>query len=114
VAPSLVGIFISLLWAQLQPDNGPHKSSDLTLVRDNQLERPHRLNVPQTMRGVNGASNDVPFGTSMVVMFAVIPPGVPGKEICAEPDTAAAQVPTVLIASAALPLACITGKLVPH
>jgi hypothetical protein len=43
----------------------------------------HRLKVLQTIRGVNGESKDVPFGTLIVVMFAAIPPGVPLKAICA-------------------------------
>jgi hypothetical protein len=56
-----------------------------------------RVNEPQTMRGLNGASNEVPFGTSSVVMFATIPPGFPPKESCADPDTVLAQVPIALI-----------------
>ena len=56
-----------------------------------------RVNVPQPIRGENGASNEVPFGTSSVVMFATIPPGFPLKESCADPETVLAQVPTELI-----------------
>jgi hypothetical protein len=56
-----------------------------------------RVNVPQTIRGVNGASNEVPLGTSSVVMFAAMPPGVPKNDNCADPETEVAQVPTPLI-----------------
>ena len=66
------------------------------------------------MRGVNGASNDVPFTPSMVVMLAASPPGVPAKAICAEPEPSAAHVPTALMLTAVFPLPGMTTLVVPH
>ena len=40
------------------------------------LHSNHRLSIDQTMRGVNGESNDVPATTSIVVMLAVTPAGI--------------------------------------
>ena len=66
------------------------------------------------MRGMNGESKDVPSGTLIVVMFAARPPGVPKNAICAEPETAAAQEPTLLIKIAAFPPPASTTSVVPH
>ena len=66
------------------------------------------------MRGVNGESKDVPSGTLIVVMFAARPPGVPSKAICAEPETAAAREPTLLIKIAAFPPPARAALVVPH
>ncbi len=75
-------------WRWLPPEGGSHKtkggSQDEPLSRHPAAAGPEgpalrppkvtasqRLNVDQTMRGVNGESNDVPLTTSIVVVLAV-------------------------------------------
>ena len=46
----------------------------------------------QTIRGLKGASNEIPCTASMVVVFAETPFGEPQKIIVADPNTAVTHV----------------------
>ena len=89
-------------------------TSEFHVVANGGRSSRQRLNVDQTIRGVNGESNEVPFTTSIVVVLATSPAGVPGNAICAEPDTVEAHDPRELIETAVLPFPGILRVVVPH